>query len=289
MAKVLFITDLHIKAESGVRVGNYLDDVLDKLDFVANYANENDCTTIFGGDIFDTSTLTDVVKNRLISTLRKFNKTPFTIWGNHDMRYNNHDFDEHTSLYNLLVSGVINLLDKVELDGCIIEGGVGEIDTFGRNHIAVRHGLLNKPDGVWCLSFDEISTLDNCVVLLGHDHTEYDDVKYGNVTVVRPGSFSRVSREEGSMRNPQMVIIDTRTLAIEKIPIKNAKPYKEIFKVDSKTVAKETKVEVASYDELIGRISCISSNGPTFEECLEKSNDEEVIELLKRINNERKK
>lgn len=283
MAKILFITDLHIKAECGVRTGNYLDDIISKLEWVVSYSNKNKCIPVFGGDIFDASTVSDTVKNRVIQTFCGFETVPYVIWGNHDMRYNNHNLDEQTSLYNLIVSGVLRVLDKVEIDGCMLNGGIGGIETYGMRQIAVRHAFLNIPDGVWSISFNEMETLDECLLLLGHDHSEHDDVEYGNVKVIRPGSFGRVKRGDENKRNPQIVVIDTKDLSYEKIRIETARDHTMIFKVDSTTVAKENKTEVVGYDELIKRISCMKSETITFEECLEKAGDEEVVSFVKSL------
>ena len=289
--KIVFITDLHVKATSGVRTGDYLQDILRKLEWVAEYTNSIGGQCVIGGDVFDTATVTDVVKNQLISVLKKFDKTPYSIWGNHDMRYGGEDFNNMTSLGVLFVSEVLKELTYEDFGDFIMTGGRCPVETVGKPQIAVRHALINMPD-TWAMQLDEFRTEDPCVVLMGHDHTSYSEPLLigDNIRIYRPGSFTRTKRVAEDLRIPRVLVIDTdENMRVTSVAIPTARPTDDLFKLDVGMVEVEDATEAVSYDDLIERISGSSTRKLSFDECLQSVCEPDVIELIHRVENEMKK
>lgn len=289
--KIVFITDLHVKAQSGVRTGDYLQDILNKLEYVVDYTNSIGGQCVIGGDVFDSSTVHDAVKYKLISVLKKFDKVPYCIWGNHDMRYGGEDFNDMTSLGTLFVSGVLNELVYEDFGDFVMTGGRCKVETVGKPQIAVRHALINIPD-TWSMTFEDFPTTDKCVVLMGHDHIDYGEplVLGDNIRIYRPGSFTRTKRVNEDLRVPKMLVIDTdENFRVEYVYIDNARDCNEIFKLDVGMVEVEDVTEVVSYDDLIERIAGASTRKLSFDECLASVGTPDVIELVQRIENENKK
>ena len=288
--KLVFITDLHVKSQSGVRTGDYLADIISKLEYVVEYTNSIDGLCVIGGDIFDSSTVNDAVKHRLISTLRKFKHVPYAIWGNHDMRYGGADFNNMTSLGNLFVSGVLHELSYVDFGNFVLTGGGFKVETVGKPQIAVRHALLNMPD-TWAMQLDDFTTEDKCIVLMGHDHTDYAEplVIGDNIRVYRPGSLTRTKRVNEDLRIPRFLVIDTDTFRVESFSIPVARDFNDLFKLDVGMVVTEDATEIASYDELIERISGSATKKLSFDECLSEVGGKDVVELIHRIEEEAKK
>ena len=287
---LVFITDLHIKARSMVRTGDYLADILTKLEYVAEYTNSIDGLCVIGGDIFDSSTVHDAVKYKVISVLKKFNKTPYAIWGNHDMRYGGECFNDMTSLGTLFVSGVLNELVYKDFGGFVMTGGHGKVETVGKPQIAIRHDLLNMPDA-WSLTFDDFTTTDKCIVLMGHDHVDYGEplVIGDNVRVYRPGAFARTKRVNEDLRIPRVLVIDTDNFRVTSQPIPVARCADELFKLDVGMMPTEDVASSISYDELIASISGSRSKSLSFDECLASVGDANVVDLIMRIESEGKK
>ena len=284
MSKFVFITDIHLNATCGVRNGNPLEDIIDKLNYVVDYANKNSASILIGGDVFDHPCVPDFVKSKAAGAFRKAKKKIYTIAGNHDILYNNTGFNYRTS-YNLFkevglftdISDGIDLGD-VRLDSCL------PLEYLGKPQICMFHGFYNVKDGNFtCNTSDVITTTDETLVLLGHDHSVYPmEQPRSNVRVIRPGSLFRGMRTDEQNRTPQMVVIDVKDgkfdVRYEDIKCRAAS---EIFTAKNVGPAKKEKDgETLDYESIISRIRVAKSTELTLESALREVTSEDVIDYV---------
>lgn len=207
--KFCFVTDLHITTSAPFRVGDPLSDVLSKLEYVIEYANARDALILMGGDIFDKPTIPYEAYTRVCSVLSKAKYTPLAIKGNHDQLFRCDDNDKKTTLYNAFSIGVLKELNgTVDLGSCYVTSDKCLVNR-DKPQILVFHGFLNTKDGKHTLYADDLSGVTTrTLVLLGHDHVEYDPVTLGQCDVYRIGSLFRNRRVETSDRNPKMLFVE---------------------------------------------------------------------------------
>lgn len=283
--KYAFITDLHVTGVCRVRTGDPVADICDKLRWVAEWCNSNDARLIIGGDLFDKSIVTDSVKSQVAKAFTLFKRKPISIMGNHDRIYENDDMNFKTS-YNVLQScAVIDDMTNCTLiqpgeDIVIVNNDEGVYSDTP--WIAVYHGFLNIEDGRNTFRSDMVKTTAPGVVLLGHDHKEYEDIDFGTYKVVRPGSFFRMDRVEESMRTPKVVSLEfvDGKWVVGHIPIQAARCCDDIF-----TEKVGVKVEgcTQSYLDLLMSIKNGTTSEEGFVELLRDVADYETIEYVKEI------
>lgn len=279
MSSFVFITDLHIKSSSKVRSGDVLDDICNKLNFVIDYCNSNDCSLLIGGDVFDKPSVPDYIKSRVMSIFTKSKNRIYTIPGNHDRLYDNPEYSFKTS-YNVLTSAhIFQDLDSTEfldLDDVILTSHVPVV-TRNKPQIVIFHGFLNQDDGRNTFRFTDLQSTDNTLVLLGHDHCVYDDIRFkDNIKIVRPGSFLRGERADAQNRIPQLVHIVVRDgkLLTKKVNIK-CRASAEIFKTKTLEITKSQ--QHATYDMIIEQIKNAQSSDMTLEQALSQVADSVVV------------
>lgn len=282
MDKFIFITDLHVTSTCNVRTGDVLEDICSKLENVVRFSNKHKMPIIIGGDIFDKPTVPDFVKAAVARVFRKAKSKIYTINGNHDTLYNNEEFNVRTS-YNLFAE--IGLFEdftgtSLDLDDCVLTN-VLPLKTNGKPTICVYHGFWNIDDGKWnCKTSDVIPTEDETVVLLGHDHTVYDEEQpRENITVIRPGSLLRGIRIDEQNRTPMMAIIEINdgkwNITYEPIKCRAAA---EIFESKQFTISKTEVKE--SYSSVIDRLKNARTGEMTLDDALKQVTDQEIIDYI---------
>lgn len=280
MSKFVFITDLHITDKSNVRTGDILTDICDKLEYVVGYANKTGSAILIGGDIFDHPSVPDYVKVRVASIFRKSKKTIYTIAGNHDILYNNEEFNHRTS-YNLFVEfGVFE--NVIEKDfGDVVVSSTLPVKNVGKPQIVMYHGFYNIEDGkCTCKTSDVITTNDECVVLLGHDHSVYPmENPRNNVRVYREGSFLRGIRTDEQNRTPNMVCLEVADgkINVSLEPIK-CRAASEIF--EAKSFAFTPSQTHKSYEDIIGKIKDAHNSDLTLESALKQVTTPDVVDYV---------
>lgn len=210
----VFLTDAHVRKSSNVRTDkDYLETICKKLEFAVQKANEWNAQLVMGGDFFDTPTVPDLVKSAVVKVLKKANKKPWTIYGNHCTTFNNVDNNYKTSTY---------LLNEDETWSAFIEGEdfiyqEGEqkckiafsrpMKDEGIPQLGIFHGFLNKEDGMNTFLFEDVPQNDPCIICLGHDHVQYEPVIYHNSVIHRIGALVRGIRNDSEIRTPQILRI----------------------------------------------------------------------------------
>ena len=282
MSRFVFVTDLHITDKSNVRTGDILTDICDKLDYVVDYANQTKSIILIGGDVFDHPSVPDYVKVRVASIFKKAKNKILTIAGNHDIHYNNVEFNHRTS-YNLFVEfGVFEDIDGKSVDcGDVVISSTLPIKSVGKPQIVMYHGFYNVEDG-WCTckTSDVITTQDECVVLLGHDHSVYPvENPRNNVRVYREGSFLRGIRTDDQKRIPNMVCLSVENgkIDVRLEPIK-CREASEIF--EAKSFAFTPSQTRKSYADVIEKIKDAHNSDLTLESALKQVTTPDVVDYI---------
>ena len=244
MSKILFIPDVHLQEYSPrSRKDNYPSVVLEKLEWVADYANKIKATTIFLGDIFNAVNMPMIYMYRCIEVFRKFDKVPFTVIGNHDVPRNNQELMDRSPLGLLEKVGLINYLQHLEMEGRVVLEGFHYTQAIAQTEqltstitpmkkICVAHVFYENP-----FLQDHNLTAQDCVKLgydyyiLGHDHTKYETIDVPGYKVFRIGSLTRGTANENQMIRDTVSILeyDTELDTFREINVP-CQPAREVFK-----------------------------------------------------------
>lgn len=285
--KFIFVTDLHITTSAPFRVGNPLQDIISKLEYVIEQANSYDALILIGGDVFDKSTIPYEAYTAVCEVFKKAKYTPIAIKGNHDQLFRCDDNDKKTTIYNAFKLGVLHeLKSPMDAGSCILTPDKSLINRE-KPQILVYHGFLNVKDGKHTVFVDDLAGVTTpTLVLLGHDHVEYEPVTFGACTVHRIGSLFRNRRVETSDRNPKMLYISVedgkfRTQVLE-VP---AKPATEVFR---ETVGKSDKVDESDYVALISELKRVNGEEADLLSVVSKIAEARVCEYIESMLNESK-
>lgn len=279
MNKFVFVTDLHLTTSVPFRVGDSLQDCLDKIAYVINYANRLGARILIGGDIFDKSTIPYEAYTKVCKTFRKAAEPPLVIRGNHDQLFRCDDNDYKTTLQNAVELGVFDLLNgTLELEECFITSDKCLVNR-DKPQILMYHGFLNIKDGKHTVTVEDLSGVTTpTVVLLGHDHVEYEPVSLGAVTVYRIGSLFRNRRVETSDRSPKLLEI---TVSEGRISTKLVEvPAKDVNTIFREVVGKSSKDEIRDYESVMAGLRTVSSDKQDFSSVVEEVASPKIAEYL---------
>lgn len=138
---LLFIGDPHIfNGNPGLRKDvSFFKTSLDKLEQAVKIANEKDLYTVILGDFFhkDNDRTENLYINKIISTLKKFKRTPVTIIGNHEKT--------EWLLTEKDALSVLNNADKIDI--MYQNGFFGVIEVVDQNGVIKRVALGGTPYG----------------------------------------------------------------------------------------------------------------------------------------------
>lgn len=293
MDKFIFLLDIHFGKKCTIRLDD-IDLVLeDKFEQILNYCLINDVKKIFiAGDVFDgvnVSMQTLIKATNIFKNFKDNGVEVYSIWGNHDEYRGNPDFRSKTPFYLLKQMDLIKPFQEIELDDYIIygydyydialydmlENNKEYIKTKDKKIIVLAHSFYDNEfmGGKYNVKkewLEKGSLID--YIILGHDHSEYDDVTIGNTKILRFGSLTRVTSSVGDInRIPKFVVFDNE--GYKKINIK----CNELKEVLSSEVINKKNIEVR-YETIIEEINKISK---------EKENEKtSILEEIKNIENE---
>lgn len=240
MDKFIFILDIHFGKKCNIRLDDIDLVIEDKFNQILDYSLKNNIKNIFiAGDIFDGVNVGIQSINKSVKIFKKFKDNSikiYTIWGNHDEYRGNPEFRNKTPLYLLKEMELITPFQVVELDDYIIYGydyyDIALYDMLENNKKYIKE--KNKKIIVLAHSFydnefmggkynikkewiEKDSMID--YIVLGHDHSEYDDITIGNTKILRFGSLTRVTSSKGDIhRTPKFVVFNSN--GYEKIKLK---------------------------------------------------------------------
>lgn len=212
---VVFL-DVHFGKKCGIRVDDVDLAIIDKLKQILLYCIENNIKAVLtAGDIFDG---VNVSRTALFQSWQIFNEFKknrievFVIFGNHDLYRGNYNISQETPLYFLIQTGVVKLYPKL----LTVQNGQSEynISAFSY-HEEIKENELGYKNSVLIahtfydnefmgkghnLTKEDIIRLKYDKVILGHDHSRYNDVKLENgYKLFRFGSLARVSTTPGEL------------------------------------------------------------------------------------------
>lgn len=205
---IVFIGDPHVSSvKPGRRTDkNYPETILNKIEFIANYCNENELVAVFLGDIYESAVEKDeALKTRLLRLLKSFNLTPVSNVGNHDI--SNQTLTDHDSLKYLEEAGAIKVaaisgaLETFEIAGKNVSLGA---TPYGQNIPTDARQYFPKSDTIiWITHHDlafegaypgsqELHQIKGCKLAVnGHMHLKKDLIRVGETTWYNPGNITR--------------------------------------------------------------------------------------------------
>jgi len=244
MSRFIIITDTHLALKMSNRTGSFLEDCLAKIAEVIDMCNETGAILLHAGDVFHSSTVPDIVKSSLVDLIRNRLKTKmYVIYGNHDLSYGSYERSDYTSLGLLIKSGVVELLDKpIFFEGFSLRSGL-PVENAGVQ-LCLAHKYFNYDnDPVWSCGYNDLPNgAEGSVLVLGHDHIEYDPLEHKGITVIRPGSLSRITRDDyrNHVNVTALEFVDGRfTVSVTSL-LKSSREYDMLFR-------SSTGVDVTKY------------------------------------------
>lgn len=282
--RFIFFSDCHITTSAPFRVGDPLQDIISKLEYVIEQANSYDALILIGGDVFDKPTIPYEAYTAVCEVFKKAKYTPIAIKGNHDQLFRCDDNDKKTTIYNAFKLGVLReLKSPMDVCSCVLTPDKSLINR-DKPQILVYHGFLNVKDGKHTVYVDDLAGVTTpTLVLLGHDHVEYDPVQIGSCTVFRIGSLFRDQRVVTSNRTPKMLYIEVendqfRTELLE-VP---ARSVTDIFRETSGKVTTEVS---SDYDTLISEFKNISEEDNDLMSLVSRVADGPVYQYIENLLN----
>lgn len=221
MSKIGILIDPHITDRHRCRQDNFLETVLNKLDYIAT----NNDFVVIPGDLFHTNSNSNYIFYRVYKLLMKHQGKFYAIPGNHDLLHNNLDALDKTTIGSLAVTGALNLkfssfsIGKATFEVSHVLKDLSKIPVDETNSkILIGHNYLEMR-GTEKESFtrEEIRNLNYKLVFLGHDHKPYDEEFLGNSTLIRMGSLTRIDTQGyNKERKIFYYQVDSETLEYEK-------------------------------------------------------------------------
>lgn len=108
--KILATACWHITGHNPLtRVDDYPETIFDKVSWVLDYADENDCRyVLIAGDVFESALIDLFILSRYARLFKEHRCKVLAVFGQHDMRYRTY---EKTPLYFFSQLGLIKILD----------------------------------------------------------------------------------------------------------------------------------------------------------------------------------
>lgn len=259
MSKVIFVGDVHLKGSSPIsRKDDYPEVILNKLKYIADYAEEIDCKHIlFLGDIFDTVNTSLQYFSYVLSVFKNIKDRGielYTIVGNHDIRYESLDSLPTTPLGILVKSNVISLLDTLEIDdvrivGCHYSKEPEQNKNDDIYSILLLHKFYESGFGEIPVTREDAINLGYDTYILGHDHKPYSTqvIRYGlkTIQVYRTGSLARNSSDQyNRIRIPRFLVFNTEDKSYEYVNVQAESGFDVFFE-------QQAEQETISMKELV--------------------------------------
>ena len=289
MSKIGIIIDPHVTDRHRCRSDNFLEVVLNKLDYVAS----NNDYVVICGDLFHTNTNSHLIFNKVYKLLMKHQGKFYAIPGNHDLLHNNLSMLEKTTIGSLALTGALNLkfdkftIDGVEFQASLVMKDLNKIPIDETNSkVLIGHNYLEL-EGSPKESFtrNEIRKLNYKLVFLGHEHKPYEEEYLGNSTLIRMGSLTRIDTQVyNKERGIYYYQLDSKTLEYERkeVPYKKAQ---EIFTVEAfqRIGRKKEDISFIKIGEVLSKFKKKDSAVNSLHAKLIKIANEKEIEYIKSL------
>lgn len=289
MAKIGIVIDPHITDRHRCRQDNFLEAVLNKLEYVA----QNNDYVLIGGDLFHTNHNPNYIFYRVYKLFTKYQGKFHAIPGNHDLLHNNWNSLEKTTIGSLAVTGALNLHFKTfKIDGCTFQPShvMKDLESIPvdeeNNKILIGHNYLEMALAPKeSLTKEEIRKLNYNLVFLGHDHCPYDEEFIGNSTLIRMGSLTRIDTQRyNKERKIYYYQLDTKTLEYEKLEVP-CKPTKEVYSQEAfDRIGRKTEdVTFIQIGDVLKKFQKQTRGVNSLDERLRKIATEKEVEYIKTL------
>ena len=233
MSKIGICIDPHITDRHRCRQDNFLEVVLNKLEFIAL----NNDYVIIPGDLFHTCSNSNYIFYRVYKLMTKHKGKFIAIPGNHDLLHNNFHALDRTTLGSLALTGALKLefdsfkIDNIEFQVSHVIKNLENIPVDEENNkVLLGHNYI-EPIGTakeW-FTREELRALNYKLVFLGHDHQPHEEEMVGNSILIRMGSLTRIDTQPYNMgRKIYYYQLDSQTWEYEKIEVPHS-PASEIY------------------------------------------------------------
>lgn len=261
MKSILFIGDVHLDSQTPIsRLDNYRELTINKLKSLLQLAIDNKAiAVVFTGDFFDKYDVPISYLNEVTDVFNMYKKNNidvYTIIGNHETPYNKLEYFKNTPLSLLAKSGVVKLIENTGINlGNVTLYGLNftdnlkniPVDNCENYSILIMHYALDNTVPGESINTDELINFD--LVVAGHDHMPYDVVKKGKTTFLRPGSFTRRTKDSYNLkRNIIVYKLDLDSKEIMQLELPGVKPANLVFK--SEVLNDLESYEAGSYNDL---------------------------------------
>ncbi|MGL4865260.1 MULTISPECIES: metallophosphoesterase [Bacteria] len=284
---VVFL-DVHFGKKCGIRIDDVDLAIIEKLKQILLYCIENKISVVLtAGDIFDGVNVSRTAlfqSWQIFNEFKKNNIDVFVIFGNHDLYRGNYNISQETPLYFLIQTGVVKLYPKLltiqnteseyNVSAFSYHEEIEENKIEQKNSVLIAHTFYDNEfmGKGHNLTKEDVIKLKYHKVILGHDHSRYNDIEFDNgYKVFRFGSLARVSTTPGELsREIGFMHFNYNSEVFVSLVTRNLE---EIAKAETKKV-KEITVD---YTEIIDEIQKSS---------IDIKEDDIVLKKVNSINNE---
>ena len=275
ISKIAFISDLHLDSNTPPsRIDDILETTIKKMNFILKECISRGVQVVlFEGDLVNRVTLPYKPINDFMEVLRGFkdaNILLYSICGNHDIIYNSMDYLNRSPLQTLFASGLIthiNLESPVVINKSVLITPVDyteipvKANEAATYNILLYHGFINASeymaDPKHNLDDNAIKALGYDLIMAGHDHQEYPNLKVGKTLIIRNGSLLRgTSHDYNFKRKPNFIVLNDLSNicedTIEKVVVEH-KPYTEI--ASNYVVNKENMGSISGLKDMLSNLA----------------------------------
>lgn len=278
--KIILLSDIHLRETNPKRRNDsFPDAILNKLQYIFDYAHENQISAIFqAGDVFDHWR----ASKRLISQFGKLLVSYkskgiefYCIPGQHDQRYHSTDLYHPTPVPLGMLDYVdaLTILNEnpIEFDifdvyGSSWKSEIPKIKNKNKLNILVIHKMIIKNDKLWTAQedFTYAKTLlkenDFDIILSGDNHNSFEE-KYYNKELLNCGSLLRSSISQKN-HLPYFIVYNTIERTHEKVFVPVQK-FEDVFSYEKFEEEKERVDRIEKYRE---KFEEFESNEISFED-----------------------
>jgi len=258
--KILLFSDFHISGRNPrSRIDNYYQSCLQKFEEILFLSKDCDYI-ISAGDLLDSPVVANTIVDDLLDRIDKNKKDFFVIFGNHELQNYNLEASKATSLAHMIRrSKYVKHLNELEDKNCYIKG----YDCFFENEyklkeeglfhnskkentIAILHQFVTIKSFIQSVAHVVAKDIMNnySLIVNSHYHIQFDEI-INKCRFLNLGSIGRTAINE--QHSPQVAIIDTDTLKIEKIQLKSAKKIEEIFDLEKYHELKDSEKSIEDF------------------------------------------
>lgn len=280
--KALLIGDCHLADRPpSVRTETYAQDILDKMAWCVDYANEHTDVMVLLGDVFhlkSPSRNSHALVQATATVLEKFKGRVLIVPGNHDLSQDRLESLSSQPLGTLALSPNVSLIDGYDVDTGIygipylddrekfIEA-IAQADIYGfesgskvtliATHASIFPPGENPPYAH--MNADQVAGYEGTIpIAYGHIHDPHGFYQANGVWFCNNGAISRGSlHEETLKRSPKVTVFDSTNdydCPFTSVDVPH-KPAEEVFRLESVVSQKAAEGRLDDFLESVGGVS----------------------------------